>query len=79
MTKRNINLVWHHEVKVEGREVAVSSGEFRGGVRYECKAKLSMWSAGHLVNDVRKAMRQIRKEQIAELNRAVAHAEEEMP
>ena len=73
---RNIDLEWTPEVIVAGREIVVTTGVYRGNTRYKCKGELSMWCAARLVKELRKAMRQIRREQLASLNDAISDAEQ---
>ena len=76
--RRNLALEWTPEVKVSGRDIVVTTGIFKGGTRWECKGELSIWCAAHLVKELRKAMRQIRRDQMQQMNSAIEEAEQVM-
>jgi hypothetical protein len=73
---RNIRLDFSPSVNVEGDKIRVTSGSHHGDTKYVASGTLSMWCAASLIKSLRKAMRQIRREQLTMANSAINEAEQ---
>jgi hypothetical protein len=59
----------------EGKRVEVLTGGFQGAQRYDVTCNMSIYTARELILNLRKALREIRDDNIRSLNGAVAEAE----
>lgn len=75
MKNRNIELLFWPAVTHDTEKVIVRTGSLRSGVRYQCKAEMSMECASALVKNVRQAMHAIRAQQFRRMNALIDAAE----
>lgn len=74
---RKVNLRFTPEVTSNSYAgtIKVKTGSYHGETKFECTGELSMNCAAELVVKLREAMRAIRAEHMATMDRAIAKAE----
>lgn len=74
---RNLKMMFSPIVSVssDGRQIIVKTGGWSGETTNRMTGALDVWCAVHLVRELRRALRKIRDEETARLNRAVQNAE----
>lgn len=79
--KRNLGLTMTPNVTHNSfsGEVLIETGGLTGQTWVTCRGTMSMYCAAHLVVELRKALRAIRREQIMSLNSSIAKAEQDLP
>ena len=80
MTKqrtRNLEMTFGPKVEANSyaRTITVETGSWSGKTINKMKGEMSIYCAVRLIRDLRRALRQIRDEEAARLNRAVQNAE----
>lgn len=78
MKRRSIRATYTPQVRVAGREIHITTVAIHGETRFEISGWLTPWCASSFVKDLRKALREIRAEQIRDLDSAVRNAEQEI-
>lgn len=74
--RRNLPMRKTPTLEVHGLEITITTGALVGGTEYTFRGELNVWCAVDLTRKLRKALREIRDEQVRQLNHAVTHAEE---
>jgi hypothetical protein len=73
--KLNYKLRWLPKVEVSGTDVRIITGSFPGNGILTCTQDLEMWAVADLVRKLRRAMHEIKQNEINRVTDAVTKAE----
>ena len=72
---RNLLMIFWPHVDTKNCQIIVETGAFAGNTKYKMRGELSPECAADLIRRLRRALRKIRDDETARLNKAVQDAE----